>query len=242
MVSPRPAAEVDSLTTHLLNLTKQATSLIETIRHGKLHFDPAEYADLEVASVNLSKVSAVISEEVKDLGKRRTSAVYKEGARLLSQAKVTREDLISNQKLRSRTTLFFRRPRESKFDSAAVKARKKLTRERCERIRNLHPDGVIQWAAAFTPSAWDPNALQTSTFDFIVDFIGPEKRRLWPTKVYNMLAELGTEAPLDNMQDYRLFLDVLEEDARDARRRSEVHETQLDHEAQDVDGALLVAV
>ncbi|EER41762.1 conserved hypothetical protein [Histoplasma capsulatum H143] len=145
--------------------------MIETLRHGKLQPTQEEYKALEAASLKLAKDATNFSEEVQALGKRRTETVYTEGRKLLSTAESTRSDLITSSKLKNRATfirniqLFFNGPKGSKLDSAAVKARKRLTRERCEQIRSLGTDEMTLWAAAFAPSQWEANLLPKPTFE-----------------------------------------------------------------------------
>jgi hypothetical protein len=91
------------------------------------------------------------------------------------------------------------------LDSPAVKARKKITRQRCEQIRNSKPDIMILWATAFPPSIWDSNVLPKSIFDFVLEFLEPEKSQLWPTEIYNTLSMLKAEPPLQSSQEFEAF-------------------------------------
>jgi hypothetical protein len=71
-----------------------------------------------------------------------------------------------------------------------------LTQERCERIRDLGPDGVVSWASTFAPSVWTANLMSKDTFDYLVEFIDPEDAQTWPTEIERVLRTLGDEEPL----------------------------------------------
>jgi hypothetical protein len=66
-------------------------------------------------------------------------------------------DLVTTTQLKNRRVfprnivLFFRGPQVSAIDSDTIIARKKLTRERCERICSLNIDGLISWALIQAP-------------------------------------------------------------------------------------------
>jgi hypothetical protein len=102
--------------------------------------------------------------------------------------------------------LFFEGPKDSRIDSETTKGRKKLTRERCERICNLSPDGLISWAVAFAPSLWTANLMSNNTFDCVEEQIEPQSPMTWPPEVYDILRTLGDEEPLQGSQKYHEFL------------------------------------
>ena len=196
----------------LSDFVRELTPMIETVQFGRLQFTDDGYNALESASRDLAKLSNNIADEVKALGRRRTSAVVAEGQKLLSRAETTKTELMKSQKTRGQFVfirniqLFFNPPAASKLDSPAVQKRKQLTRERCERLRSLAPNKVILWAAAFAPSVWDSNILQKSTFDFVVEFLEPGHSLQWPAHIYEILNILAGEQPLCNSSDFRQFL------------------------------------
>ncbi|EDN04472.1 predicted protein [Histoplasma mississippiense (nom. inval.)] len=190
--------------------------MIETLRHGKLQPTQEEYKALEAASLKLAKSATNFSEEVQALGKRRTETVYMEGRKLLSTAESTRHGLITSSRLKNRATfirniqLLFGGPKESKLDSAAIKARKRLTRERCEQIRSLGTDGMTLWAAAFAPSQWEANLLPKPTFEYVLEFLELQGTQLWPSEIYDILTSLGEEEPLQNSPKFQEYLNAVD--------------------------------
>ncbi|THC89114.1 hypothetical protein EYZ11_011441 [Aspergillus tanneri] len=125
-------------TNRVQELASEINSALETIRHGRLLFNGDELEALETASHGLAKIAANVFEEVQALGKRRKRTVVSEGQRLLSNAETVKTELMATHRLKNQVTfvrniqLFFIPPIESKLDSSAVKARKKLTRERAD--------------------------------------------------------------------------------------------------------------
>ncbi|KAH1475919.1 hypothetical protein KXX06_005722, partial [Aspergillus fumigatus] len=184
-----------------------------------LQFTIEDFNALEIASHGLAKIAASVPDEVHALGKRRIDTVVAEGQKLLSNAETVKAELLATNKLKSRVTfvrnmqLLFVPPKESKLDSPAVKKRKRLTRDRSERIRGLKPDAIIVWAAAFAPSRW-------------------------PTFIFDVLRTLGAEEPLQNSDDFRAFLErvkVNTEIVQDALQ-SEVQQAELQqHEPPNLD-------
>jgi hypothetical protein len=197
----------------LQELASEIHSIIKIIRHGRLQFTIEDFNALEIASRGLAKIAASVSDEVQALGKRRVGAVVAEGQRLLSNAKTVKAEILATHKLKNRVAfvrnmqMLFVPPNESKLDSPAVKTRKRLTRERSERIRDLKPDAIIVWAAAFAPSVWDSNVLPRSTFDYVLEFLESDKPQRWPTVIFDVLNTLGAEEPLQNSEDFRAFLE-----------------------------------
>ncbi|RAQ70215.1 hypothetical protein AFCA_011034 [Aspergillus flavus] len=208
-------------------LIVEINSMIEIAKHGRLQLDFDQYSSLEAASQELAKIASSFAGEVKELVKRRKHTVILEGQKLLSHAESMKSELWATGKLRNKTTfirniqLFFRPPEESKLDNPPVRQRKKLTRERSERIRNLTPDGTITWAAAFIPSVWDSNHLSKSTFDFVVEFLDSHHPRRWPAQVYEVLDTLAAEQPLQDSPEFKNFLISVNRSAEDARREDQ---------------------
>jgi len=191
-------------------LAKQTRSLVESLRNTRIHTTKEQYDILKALGLEISKAATYLPLQVEALQSRHTES--EEGRKLVAQADSAREDLIATCRLKNRTTfgrnivLFFEGPKGSPLDSEAVKARKKLTRERCERISGLNPNAVISWAAAFTPSLWTANLMSRNTFDHIMEHIEPEDASVWPSEVRQILHALGTEEPLQRLKEYHDFL------------------------------------
>lgn len=200
------------ITSRLRNLSDEFTSIIETLKYGKLQLTHEEYDSLETASLDFAETAASVTEEVKTLGRRRKDAVVIAGQKLLSDAERVKSEMMSTHELKNRVTfirnlqLLFKPPEESKLDSLNVQNRKKLTRERCERIRSLPLNKIILWAAAFPPTAWYPNTLPKITFDFVIEFLDPVDSFQWPASLNELLTSLGTEQPLRDSSGFNRFM------------------------------------
>jgi len=89
-------------------------------------------------------------------------------------------------------------PKDSEFDSDDVRSRKATTRLRCERIQKLSPDGVVVWAASYTPTSWAAGCMGKDIFDCLVDDIEPESAKSWPPVIQETLQKLQTDESLQN--------------------------------------------
>jgi hypothetical protein len=199
--------------THLTAEISRVESLVGSLQCSSLHPSNDQYPILEELSLRLSAAAAKLPAEIAALKERRKGPSSAEGERLLAQAEQEYRDLLAttqlkNQKLFAKNiTLFFRGQSDSIVDSAVVKARKQVTRDRCERIRTtLNPDGSISWAVAFRPTAWEANYMSRDIFDYVLDHIEPENCRVWPSDIYKILSGLGAEEPLKDSQEYHAFL------------------------------------
>ncbi|PCG88447.1 Hypothetical protein PENO1_109160 [Penicillium occitanis (nom. inval.)] len=202
---------ISILTRRLQILNNEILSINETVGSGKLQLNQEEYTALEGASEDLGKRAKDIIDVVHALGKRRANAA--DGQKLLSTMKSIRADLKQSGKLKHRPTfirniqLIFEGPKESGLDSVPVKARKKLTHERCVQLRGLGTNGLILWSATFPPSQWDPNSLPKATFEYVLEFIDTKESQLWPEEIYDILSVLSKEEPLRNLPKFQEFFD-----------------------------------
>uniref|UniRef100_A0A093XC93 Uncharacterized protein n=1 Tax=Talaromyces marneffei PM1 TaxID=1077442 RepID=A0A093XC93_TALMA len=200
---------ISILTSRLQILSNEILSINETVRCGKLQLNQEEYRALEGASEDLGKRAEGIIEVVHALGKRRANAAN--GQKLVLTMEHVRSDLVTSRKLKHRATfirniqLIFEGPKESGLDSVPVKARKRLTHERCEQIRGLGTNRLILWSAAFPPSQWDPNLLPKATFEYVLEFLDINESQLWPGEVYDILSVLSKEEPLQSSANFQEF-------------------------------------
>ena len=184
--------------------------MVESLGSIRIHPTNDQYNVLETLSLDLSQCAADLPLQVEALKRRRTES--EEGMKLIAQADSARKDLLTTCKLKSRTTfgrniaLFFEGPKDSALDSESVKARKRLTRERCQRISGLGPNSVVSWAVAFTPSLWTANLMSKNTFDHIIEHMEPVDYPTWPSKILEILHALGTQEPLQGMTKYHNFV------------------------------------
>ncbi|KAG9230183.1 hypothetical protein BJ875DRAFT_445262 [Amylocarpus encephaloides] len=200
-------------------ISKKVESFVQSLQNAEIHPSKEQYTTFKALSLRLCEASAAIPVEIEALKKRQAESC-EEGRRLISQAQSDRKDLVhlKNRSVFARNLkLFFGGPQESAIDSDAIKARKKLTRERCERICKLSPDGLISWAVAFAPSLWTANLMSNKTFDCVEELIEPQGPAVWPPEMYDVLSALGDEDPLRGSQKYHEFLKAAEDEKQKAQ-------------------------
>lgn len=193
-------------------LINKLESLVQSLPCSSLHPSDTQYETLGNLTSRLITSANDLPIQVADLEARRLKPCIEEGDKLITQARLDKDEIIANAKLTDRKIFarnivyFFNGQQDSIVDSEATKARKKLTRERCERIRTLSPDGLISWAVAFMPTLWTANMMSKGTFDYILDHIQPNEYQLWPPDIYRILSGLGAEEPLRESPKYQCFL------------------------------------
>lgn len=109
-------------------------------------------------SARFSKVAGRFADQINELKEERARWAREEGEKLVSVAESAAAELAEKGRPRSlatfrrNITLIFEGPKESNLDSPSDKSRHKLTRKRCEQIRNVKPNEILVWAAAFPPT------------------------------------------------------------------------------------------
>jgi hypothetical protein len=191
---------------------KKLESLVQSLQGSSFHPSKDQYQTLEGLILKLSATATNLPIQIKALKNRLTESSSKEGKKFIVQAESDRKDLITTTQLKNRgtfaknMTLFFEGQGDSVIDSSAIKARKQVTRERCERICSLSPDGLISWAVAFMATTWTANLMSKDTFSYVVEHIEPDDPQVWPPDIYHILRGLATEEPLRRFDKYHKFL------------------------------------
>lgn len=197
--------------TQLDALVNKVESFVQSLRTAKIQSSKDQHETFKTLSQRLSDAATAIPVEIESM-KKRWAESCKDGQRLIAQAQSVRSDIITADHLKNRGVfarnirLFFRGPQDSFIDSDATKARKRLTRERCERICTLRPDEIISWAIAFPPSTWTANWMSSDTFNYVDEYIEPSHPVVWPSEIYDTLNALRDEDPLQGSQRYHKFL------------------------------------
>jgi hypothetical protein len=187
-------------------------SLVQSIQCSSFHPSKEQYQTLTDLSLRITECGANLPIQVIALKNRRAEPSFEEGRKLISLVQLEITKLINNGKLEDRVIFgrnivyFFNGQRDSVVDSDATKTRKQLTRERCERISTLSPDGLISWAVALKPTIWTANLMSKDTFDYVFEHIEPDDCRVWPPEIYDILSGLGAEEPLQGSNKYCEFL------------------------------------
>jgi hypothetical protein len=194
-------------------LIKKLELLVQSLQCSSFHPSKTQYGALADLGLRLTAAADNLPIQVTALQRRRAEPSFKQGSELLAQAQSEIRDLISTGQLKDRIifgrniTYFFDGQRDSVVDSDVIKTRKQLTRERCERICTLSPDGLISWAVAFMPTIWTANLMSKDTFDYVFEHIEPEDYHVWPPDIYYILGGLGAEEPLRGSHKYHKFLE-----------------------------------
>jgi len=193
-------------------LIKKLESFVQRLQCSGFHPSKDQYEAFKGLGLRLAACATNLPIEIETLKNRLAEPSVEEGRKLIAQAQSEKRDLITTARLKNRVifarniTYFFDCQRDSVVDSDATKARKQLTRERCERICTLTPDGLIAWAVAFMPTTWTANLMSKDTFDYVFEHIAPDSSQVWPPDIYHILSGLGAEEPLRGSHKYQEFL------------------------------------
>jgi len=112
------------------------------------------------------------------------------------------EDLVAFRNV----VLIFHGPVTSTLDSEEAKSRKAFTRERCEKISALGPDGVLSWALTLAPHLWDPGVMGREVFDYLLKEADTKEGRVWSARVCGMLLAVGAGQLKQKSHEYQEFL------------------------------------
>jgi hypothetical protein len=145
-----------------------------------------ELSALDVLGANLADALTAVQEKTGSHRPHGKDQAWTASAKLRSHARSTILSLTTHGKLdrplvfRRNIALIFAGPKVSEFDSGEVKTRKLATRQRCERIRKLSPDGVVAWAISYTPTTWAAGSMAKDIFECLIDHIEPDGVLNWP--------------------------------------------------------------
>ena len=171
-----------------------------------------ELSALDVLGAKLADASTTVQKKTGSFRLSREEQAWRASAKLRSQAQSTIASLIDDGKLerpavfRRNIVLVFAGPKDSDFDSDDVRSRKAVTRLRCERIRELSPDGVVAWAASYTPTSWAAGCMAKDIFECLIDDIEPEWAQSWPPVIQETVQKLRTDEALQNSLEYGEFI------------------------------------
>lgn len=190
--------------TQLNSLTEKVEKIADKLDNSNIH----EQDTLKDLCSRLIRVTGGILGSL-----RKAQAAKAEREReYLSIIQSCSEDLIASGKLNNPTTfrrniiLFFQGPSDSNFDRRQTKARKSVTRDRCERIRGLDPDGIVTLAASFPPVTWAGGAMSNEHFDLLINHVAPDGIQVWSPEILRMLRALATQEGLRQSKEFEEFL------------------------------------
>ena|SRR3569833_2185 len=167
---------------------------------------------LDALGTRLVDAATTVRKKTGSFRSFREEQAWKSTEELRSHGKSTIAALIKDGVLK-RPTVFgrtvvtiFSGPKDAVLDSVETKARKAATRQRCEIIRKLDPDGVVAWAAAYPPTSWAVGVMGKDAFDCLVDDIEPESVQRWPPAVHEALHKLRDDTVLRSSVEYGRFM------------------------------------
>jgi hypothetical protein len=172
-----------------------------------------EYTALTALSARFSKVAGRFVDQINELKEKRARWAREEGEKLVSAAESAAAELTEKGRpkslatFRRNTTLIFEGPKESNLDSPSDKSRHKLTRKRCEQIRNVKPNGILVWATTFPPTTWTAGFMNNVTFDYLIAEIASKDTDTFPENIRQILHTFGSEAPLKDSKSYGEFIE-----------------------------------
>jgi hypothetical protein len=172
-----------------------------------------EYNVLTALSARFSKVAGRFADQINELKEKRARWVREEGAKLLLPAAESAAAELTEKgrpkslaTFRRNITLIFEGPKESNLDSVTKKSRHKLTRKRCEQIRNIKPNGILVLAAAFPPTVWTAGFMKDVTFEYLIAEIASKDTDIFPENIRQIMHTFGSEAPLEDSESYGEFI------------------------------------
>lgn len=202
---------VTVILSQLTTLVEKSEQLRERFR--KVYPTIDQWNTLSDLSSKLADAVTKLQEETRLLRESRTERAWQESEKHSSHAQSARGDLFAKGRLaqsavfRRNIVTIFLGPKDSTFDSEDTKFKKESTRRRCEKIRDLSPDGVISWAIAYAPTLWAGGSMPSDVFDCLVDDIKPEVVQTWPAAIQDTLHKLKEdEESLDRSPEYKKFL------------------------------------
>lgn len=190
----------------------QKTELLKAKLH-KVYPTDQQWNEICSLSEQLASEATETSRQIQTLKESRTKRAWEESARYRSDAQASQGELLAHGRLKNSAVFrrnmitIFEGPKDSKFDSEDVKQRKIATRQRCELIKSLSPDGVVSWSIAFAPSLWAVGSMSSDVFDCLLQDIEPDLAQTWPPVILNTLKMLlEDEASLQECSGYKDFL------------------------------------
>jgi len=184
-----------------------------------------ELSALDALGAKLANAATTVQKKTGSFRPSREEGVWKASEELRSQAQSTMAVLIDNGKLerpvvfRRNIVMIFAGPKTSNFDSDDVRSRKAATRLRCERIQKLNPDGIVVWAASYTPTLWAAGCMGKDIFECLIDDIEPMWTQSWPAVIQETLEKLGTDEALQNSLKYGEFINAIIDPSRSSQVR-----------------------
>ena len=181
-----------TLSTQLENLCRRIHIIGDKFRSTKLRPTQAQTKVYHELASTLTQLTGELSDAIVAATPENPS--QERGRELVMHARLN--DILNKTILKRNLVLIFKGPEESALDSDQVKARKRVTQQRCVQILNLRPEAIFLWANSFAPSLWAPGALSQDIFGYLVEELKSDASGRLPLEACSVLRTLGAEEPL----------------------------------------------
>lgn len=85
-------------------------------------------------------------------------------------------------------------------------SRHKNFERRCKKLRKLSPNAIVTWALTFSPNSWFVHNMRNDIFSCLVTFVESRPKKMWPSKVYELLEGLKRDMDLAQNVEYIRFV------------------------------------
>lgn len=205
---------VITVVAQLDSLARRLDSVARKLRTTRIRPSGDQLATIDTLAHRLTESVRSVAQEVKKLKQERYDQLVAVGASWVAQARSVKDHLdggqVKSSQLKKSLALIFLGPNDSGLDSEQVRSRKRLTRSRCQTIRQQPCNLVLLWATAFHPSVWTADGgMATATFDYLLKALSHEAQFRISRDIYNYLTTLRGEEPLHKCDEYSKFVDAV---------------------------------
>ena len=199
--------------TQLSNLVRDMESWIKELIDAPCTED--EISVLSVVGGKLADAATFIQKKTGTLRPpqiRVGEEAWTASEKLRTQAQSTATSLASSGKLsrqvvfRRNIELIFTGPKDKVLDSKEIRARKVVTRRRCEKIRKLSPDGIVIWATAYEPTLWAGGQMTQDMFECLLYNMESVPAQSMPPEIPEILQKLQADEELQKSTEYGEFI------------------------------------
>ena len=149
---------ISSLISSLGFLARNAATITKGIRDVESCESKDDLCTLKALISELQRDIAETAQRIEHLEERRVAQTGEACKKLLSRVKEIRSNITGEKppkslpNLKKNLALVFEGPKVSVLNSEELVSKNKKTQQRCERIRQLNPDGLLSWAVSLAPT------------------------------------------------------------------------------------------
>lgn len=186
---------MDTSIIHQLKNILQGTEVVEASLH-EIHLTQETRTELDMIADRFRALAITIGKTTQSFRPgqdneswEKTKVQREKAGRALTNV-LTQKKFSNLQVLRKNLTTIFCGPVKRQHDSPSLATRKLATEKRCERLRQLSPDGIISWAIGHPCASWAAGVMGNEVFNCLLQNIEPNYIVHWPTQLDEILAEL----------------------------------------------------